>query len=51
MDVKTAREVPTQHPQWQECSSDEESGSEDDSEKGGNESEFTTDDEISDEEN
>lgn len=51
LDVKAAREIPTQHPQWQECSSDEESGSEEDSGDdagGGNESEYTTDEDMSD---
>ncbi|XP_018024714.1 translocation protein SEC63 homolog isoform X2 [Hyalella azteca] len=54
MDVKAAREVPTQHPQWQECSSDDDSqddGDDSDREKDdGEESEFTTDEEMSDNE-
>merc|ERR1719187_2040925 len=52
LDVKEAREIPTEHPQWDECSSEEEN----DEEEGrsdandGEESEFTTDEESGDEE-
>ena len=51
LDVKAAREVPTQHPQWQECSSEEEGDSESEGESGGeagHESEYTSE-EITDE--
>ena len=54
LDVQKAREIPTQHPQWQECSSDEDEDDEDDDEGSGSnnkardeDSEFTTDDETS----
>lgn len=50
LDVKEAREIPTEHPQWQECSSDEED--DEDNELGkddGEESEYTTDEEVTDE--
>jgi len=45
LDVKKAREVPTQHPQWDECDS-----TESESESGGGESEYTTDEESDSEE-
>ncbi|KAK7063040.1 secretory subunit [Halocaridina rubra] len=49
LDVKEAREIPTEHPQWQECSSNEED--DDDNHLGkddGEESEYTTDDDVTD---
>lgn len=51
LDVKEAREIPTEHPQWQEFSSEEEED-DDDNDAGkddGEESEFTTDEEATDE--
>ncbi|XP_068223143.1 translocation protein SEC63 homolog isoform X2 [Palaemon carinicauda] len=50
LDVKEAREIPTEHPQWQECSSDEEDDDDNDLGKDdGEESEYTTDEEVTDE--
>ncbi|XP_045583625.1 translocation protein SEC63 homolog isoform X1 [Procambarus clarkii] len=50
LDVKEAREIPTEHPQWQECSSDEEDDDENDVGKDdGEDSEYTTDEEVTDE--
>ncbi|XP_037785424.1 translocation protein SEC63 homolog isoform X1 [Penaeus monodon] len=49
LDVKEAREIPTEHPQWQECSSDEEDEEDDVGKDEGEESEFTTDEELTDE--
>ncbi|XP_027216422.1 translocation protein SEC63 homolog isoform X1 [Penaeus vannamei] len=49
LDVKEAREIPTEHPQWQECSSDEEDEDDDVGKDEGEESEFTTDEELTDE--
>lgn len=49
LDVKEAREIPTEHPQWQECSSDEEDDDENDVGKDdGEDSEYTTDEEVTD---
>lgn len=49
LDVKEAREIPTEHPQWQEFSSEEED--DEDNEVGkddGEDSEYTTDEEVTD---
>ncbi|XP_071549414.1 translocation protein SEC63 homolog isoform X2 [Panulirus ornatus] len=49
LDVKEAREIPTEHPQWQECSSDEEEDDDNDMIKDdGEDSEYTTDEEVTD---
>ncbi|KAK4324811.1 hypothetical protein Pmani_004574 [Petrolisthes manimaculis] len=50
LDVKEAREIPTEHPQWEEFSSEEEEDDEDNDagKDDGVESEFTTDEEVTD---
>ena len=51
LDVKEAREIPVEHPQWDECESRDEDEDDEDGDLGegdGDESEFTTDDEITD---
>ncbi|KAL7639786.1 UNVERIFIED_CONTAM: hypothetical protein RMT77_009196 [Armadillidium vulgare] len=50
LDVKEAREIPTAHPQWEEFSSDEDEDEDDDAGVGNDddESEYTTDDEVTD---
>lgn len=48
LDVKEAREIPVEHPQWQECSSDEDDDDDDLGKDDGDESEYTTDEELTD---
>lgn len=47
LDVKEAREIPTEHPQW-ESSSDEEEDENEVARDEGDESEYTTDEEVTD---
>ncbi|XP_076062553.1 translocation protein Sec63 isoform X2 [Oratosquilla oratoria] len=47
LDVKEAREIPTEHPQWEECEEEEEE--DDDDKQEDDDSEFTTDEELTDE--
>lgn len=49
LDVKEAREIPTEHPQWIECSSDEDDDDNDMVKADGEDSEYTTDEEVTDE--
>ena len=48
LDVKEAREIPTEHPQWETSSDEEEEDENEVARDEGDDSEYTTDDEVTD---
>lgn len=48
LDVKEAREIPTEHPQWESSSDEEEEDENEVARDEGDESEYTTDEEVTD---